>query len=397
MAPVINTITPRDVFNPGFVADQFRTQWVNPSDVFSILLILGGDIVSLALAQLAGSGFTPVAFSFGWVAYSISALVSALGANVLMPQSPDYDCKVINGGNGFVRQNSSWVLGRMMRDFEHWMHPQTLAKTQRNIRILWNRLRETDISAKEPSRAGLVVTVYQPSRTAIAGRPKKDLLYWSGVVTIFVQLGIAAIPLGLFGDWSILLITVSGTSLAVATGFLPQWKAEKWACRRGAWQTYIVTEGNGAQHAVVILPNGHGLDLEDLATGQSTAKARKGSKTWIVQSIFAVLWILLLITATGLKRRTWYLLAVGGLGIVQNVIVAGWVRTPENFGIPLQFVEVLGQPSVMKTLFSVEEKYRGVGKAMLGEFFPGELSAGEKAAWEEFDRIALEKRSSFTD
>jgi hypothetical protein len=39
--------------------------WSQPSDVFSVLLILGGDIVHRALAQLAGTSITPVTFSFG--------------------------------------------------------------------------------------------------------------------------------------------------------------------------------------------------------------------------------------------------------------------------------------------------------------------------------------------
>jgi hypothetical protein len=41
------------------------SNWSQPGDVFSVLLILGGDIVSRALAQLVGSTVTPVAFSFG--------------------------------------------------------------------------------------------------------------------------------------------------------------------------------------------------------------------------------------------------------------------------------------------------------------------------------------------
>jgi len=40
-------------------------RWGRPTDVFSVLLILGGDIVNKALAQLAGGNITPVTFSFG--------------------------------------------------------------------------------------------------------------------------------------------------------------------------------------------------------------------------------------------------------------------------------------------------------------------------------------------
>jgi hypothetical protein len=40
-------------------------RWSQPTDIFSVLLILGGDVVNKALAQLAGGSVTPVTFSFG--------------------------------------------------------------------------------------------------------------------------------------------------------------------------------------------------------------------------------------------------------------------------------------------------------------------------------------------
>lgn len=64
MPPVVLDFVRRS-FNPGEPSSEFWTQWKNPSDVFSVLLILGGDVVGRALAQLAGSAVTPVAFSFG--------------------------------------------------------------------------------------------------------------------------------------------------------------------------------------------------------------------------------------------------------------------------------------------------------------------------------------------
>ncbi len=51
-------------------AAWLRGQWSNPSDIFTILLLIGGDIVQAAIAQLSAgpvSGLTPVSFSFGWV------------------------------------------------------------------------------------------------------------------------------------------------------------------------------------------------------------------------------------------------------------------------------------------------------------------------------------------
>jgi hypothetical protein len=47
-------------------ADRFRDVWSSPAGYAStILLLIGGDVVLRALAQLAGGRITPVAFSFG--------------------------------------------------------------------------------------------------------------------------------------------------------------------------------------------------------------------------------------------------------------------------------------------------------------------------------------------
>lgn len=71
MAPSLSTLVPRGAtFDASVPAGEFRAQWVTPADVFSVLLILGGDVVARAIAQLAGSGVAPVAFSFGITAPS---------------------------------------------------------------------------------------------------------------------------------------------------------------------------------------------------------------------------------------------------------------------------------------------------------------------------------------
>ena len=58
---------------------QLRLQWQSPSDILSLLLILGPEIVQRALAQLVGPRYVPIAFSFGWVAYSFTALLAVAG------------------------------------------------------------------------------------------------------------------------------------------------------------------------------------------------------------------------------------------------------------------------------------------------------------------------------
>lgn len=66
MAPQLAQLFTRNsAFDPSSASRELKTQLVNPSDVFSVLLILGGEVIARALAQLAGSGLAPVSFSFG--------------------------------------------------------------------------------------------------------------------------------------------------------------------------------------------------------------------------------------------------------------------------------------------------------------------------------------------
>jgi hypothetical protein len=68
---------------------ELGSQFRNPSDILSVLLLLAPEVVQRALAQLAGEPFAPVAFSFGWVGYSITTLFNIFGGMIstlsLMP------------------------------------------------------------------------------------------------------------------------------------------------------------------------------------------------------------------------------------------------------------------------------------------------------------------------
>ncbi|KAK9427262.1 hypothetical protein V1505DRAFT_53790 [Lipomyces doorenjongii] len=398
MPQLISHILARE-FNLGASSIEFSDQWKNPSDVFSVLLILGGDVVARALAQIAGSTVTPVAFSFGWVAYAVTAVVSAIGENKLMPL-PDSTCKVINGRTGYIRENCSWIIGRIMRDYESWMDENDKkGPIHKRLECMIKKRWESDKAeaeakepgsgkqVKKPTQTGLCVSIYLAGE-AKPGYPGCDWTYYFGFATGVVQLVIAAIPCGVYGDWGILLVTACGTALSFAVGALPQWKREKWACRRKTDKTVVLTKGNGSQHAIVIVGDKNGLDLEDLATGPVTVDVSASSSTRVFVTVLAALWILLLITAAGLHQNTWFLLAVGAIGMVQNIFVAGASRSPKDFGVPLRFETVIGSPKVMQTLFDVEAAYPRVGRSMLQTFFPGSLRSEEKAQWERYEQIA---------
>ncbi|KAJ5701584.1 hypothetical protein N7488_009132 [Penicillium malachiteum] len=105
MAPFSRVQVARtSVFQPDDPSSEFSEHWTHPGDVFSVLLILGGDVVARTLAQLTGPVIGAPSFSFGWVAYFINALVSAVGENRLMPE-PDCKFLAINGATGYTRCN----------------------------------------------------------------------------------------------------------------------------------------------------------------------------------------------------------------------------------------------------------------------------------------------------
>ncbi len=324
---------------------------------------------------------------------------------------PDADtgCSLINGKNGYVRGNNSWVLGRMMRDYDYWMDGAIRAKTDSLLDARWkfDQARETEmypdegVTVPRPSQAGLVVSIYKPSRTLRYGVPGKDLLFWSGLVVTAVQLGIASIPAGLDGDWGVLMITGAATALCYWTGALTQWRVEKWACRSldtRSKKNFVLTRGNGAQHAIAIVSDGHGLDLEDMATGFSMIDKPTITVTaQLLTIVLGIAWVVLLITASGVDTGTWYLIAVGAIGMLQNIFVAGWKRTPTGYGVPLDFVEVVGEVKVMQTLMEVEKKYEKLGKSMLGTFFPGDLRENEVKQWADIAAQWKEKKAQADD
>lgn len=301
---------------------EFRRQWVNPEDVLSVLLIIGGDIVRKAIAQLVGCelclpyqkgtkiSIAPVAFSFGWVAYGFSNLLSAVGDQVLMPM-PERSCLVVACSNGFTRNNQSWILSRLLQNHEAIFkidaRPLENGGRGESIRI--------DIFSVEPATG-----------------PTFDSVWWLGWVTIVAQIGIAAVPWIISNEWEVMLIVLCGNLLAAITCALPQWTREKWASPiLKAEKIMALTRGNGHQHLMVfICPKGT-LDMEKLATGYALPRP----ETRWISLLLAASWILLVIAVSGIKNHTWFIIGIGGIGMLQNIYAAGAPRSPStaNFHI----------------------------------------------------------------
>ena len=361
------------------VGSQFRTQWSNPGDIFSLLLLIGGDIVQKALAQLVGVRvplsksfsipLTPVAFSFGWVAYAFASLKDIFGDGTLMPET-DVPSQVINCSTGYVRTNHSWILGRVLRDHE----------------------KRTPVDRNEVS---IRIDTFEGLEKE---HPAIDLLWWRCWGIILLQHLIAMVPWMLYGDWSKLFVTLCGTIGALATGMLPQWINEKWASRRleeGKEKITALTRGNGHAHVMVFLHKGNVWDVEAMAA----AGGERQPETRYISVVLTVWWTLLLITCSGLKENTWYLVGVGCLGMLQNIYLAGASRKAGafNFHIEHRFkiigckkskdeivepddsdaddnqnpLETIG--GVMGALMELEKRLPGAGASLVNIFFPGKF------------------------
>lgn len=109
--------------------------------------------------------------------------------------------------------------------------------------------------------------------------------------------------------------------------------------------------------------------------------------------ILGILWVALLITSSALKDQSWFLIGVGLIGMLQNIFVAAWSRTPEALGLPLKFENVVGSPKVFAAIIESEKAYPKTGRALVGTFFPGGIYPKEE---EELAAIEAENKAKKT-
>ncbi|KAH9206421.1 hypothetical protein DL95DRAFT_249776, partial [Leptodontidium sp. 2 PMI_412] len=377
---------------------ELQSQWSNPSDVSTILMIIGGDVVRGALAQSTGTWFTPVCFSFGWVSYAFIALIHVIGDGRLLPP-PDYPVTLINLKSGYARDNKNWVIGRLLRDGEAY------------------------VERKKPlEEDGIRISVFEALQRPTGSDKTKflfDRSHLYGLGVMLVQLTIASIPVILNREWGVLFITGAGTLLAQIAGALPQWRAEKLPNRQHSSEIYALTTGNGSKSVMVIMGRGQCLDLEEFSVSDTPRNGRPWEKftafskprkhpnvdlkfhktgteirksraalglpygflvTRVASVVLSILWLLLLINVAAVKDSTWYLLLVGAIGMFQNGILAAMERPPTTRNIPLRHAETITAKKVMDGLMDFEITYN-CGRPLLNQFFPGELRPDEKDWW----------------
>ncbi|ROW11819.1 hypothetical protein VPNG_05011 [Cytospora leucostoma] len=386
---------------------QLKDQWANPADVLTVLMIIGGDVVRTALAQSTGTLFTPVCFSFGWVAYAFMALIAVIGDGRLLPP-PDYAVKVFNLNSGYVRDNKNWVIGRIMRD-----HEAKISKAYRCER-------------------GIRITIYDAKRNKnVWTKFSYDWTHVFGLFWMVVQLAVAAIPAGIDGDWTVLLVTGVGTCLALVHSALPQWTAEKLPNRQHANFIFALTTGNGSKDIMIVKGQGCCLHLEEFAVTDTPRNARPWEKfskykpldvvspgkpltrtasgfllygtrealgiplafwiTLLTSVSQTLIWLALLITVASIRSHTWYLLLVGCIGMFQNGIIAAIERPPSARNLPISRTidgpvakdGVIIRDRVMDALMdlTVELGSMDYVRPLVREFFPGSLRPEEHDWW----------------
>ena len=367
-----------------------KSQVRNPTGILAVLLIIGGETVQKACAQLVAGlrlpygergtdnadqkyfSFTPVAFSFGWVGYAFSTLASAFSDGALMPVA-DVPGLVLTVG-GQWKNNENWVIGRLLRDLE------------------MEHKRELEGQTK---KGGMGIYFYK-SKVG-AGKPNRDRIWWLFILAYAAQFGLAVggpflVHSADRRNWTVLMITAAGTALALLTGSMPQWGEEKFSARRvtkNSGQRYILTRGNGHAHVFVIevIKDAYFKNLDDMAT----RRPFRSSLTRVAIVVLAILWIFLLTIVGGLEEDGWFLLGIGLVGMAHNVLVANRKRLSAAHGLPLvpEGPDSVDLGSVFDALLEIEfgrdEGGRGIGSALRPIFLPAGLKPDQEKIWAEWD------------
>ncbi|BDD57974.1 hypothetical protein MAP00_003287 [Monascus purpureus] len=106
-----------------------------------------------------------------------------------------------------------------------------------------------------------------------------------------------------------------------------------------------------------------------------TRTARSSALTRIVSTLSAGLWLLLLTSVADMDNQTWYLLGIGLLGSVQNLVASAVSQSPSALGFHLELAETIRGNSVSEVLKTTEIKYPSVGASLMPIFFPNVSSS----------------------
>ena len=99
-------------------------------------------------------------------------------------------------------------------------------------------------------------------------------------------------PTILYRYWNVFVVTASGSLLMYAVSAFP---ITLYLHGRTWRKNNAMMAGNGSQH-VIVARNDLGFDLADLGT-----RAQTQTSTKVIKFLLGILWMVLLITSTGIK------------------------------------------------------------------------------------------------
>ncbi|KAI9060787.1 hypothetical protein FKP32DRAFT_1595110 [Trametes sanguinea] len=325
-----------------------RIAEANPSTVIPALMVLGADVLNRAQSVPGASPFT-----VGWPGLLVGLLArNRTSAPVELP------CTVINAKSGYARTNRSPILEHLLRSH-----------------------------GSDPSRGGLAVTFLYTSERP--GLPTGDVVTGTALSVTTAQLLVAGVLsfLGI-GSEDVPIVVAIGALLTNAAGFILRHQQQKElhsarAVPEKRRDVVCITSGNGSSEAVVVISEGGGVRIEDLAAGRASGL---GFATSLGIVVLLALWAGLLVLITTLSRvDAWLVLAECAIGAAYTVLAAKTWRSDAALGF--RFAEekkkVVRANKVMEALMKAEEFESGVGSTLLPIYFPGKLRPEEELWWAE--------------
>ncbi|RDX53788.1 hypothetical protein OH76DRAFT_1150239 [Lentinus brumalis] len=319
---------------------------VQPGIVLALYLCLTPGIMQRAQAIPSSGGFC-----LEWPCYFVSLLTRDHA-----PPAHDWPSTVINVKTGYARTNRSATLEHLLQSH-----------------------------ASKPTSRGLTLTFLYTSQ--VPGLSGGDVVGWSGVAMMLVQIG-AAWMLGRVGaSQKVYLFVSAGVYLSMlgSMTLLYHRKKQLGSARvvpENQREVVCITSGNGSTDAIVVVTEGGGAKLEDIAAARAGGL---GTGRSIFVGMLIVAWMVLLLAFNQLSVvDAWCVLGVCALGTAHATFLARTWRSGKGLGF--KFAEerttVVHADKVMTALMMAEEVEEGVGSALLPVFFPGSLRPKEEEWWD---------------
>lgn len=348
---------------------------INPLAI--VLMLLGAELVqkAFAITTTTCKNESPC-FGFGWLAYSLSLLVSvACGSGDLSPK-PECDVKVLDMKTGKSRSNRQFAVSRLLRDLESRSVP-------------------SNIDGKFGQDNEVVVEILQPTGISSSCTSFANLLQSGSLITALLQFCVAGSFWYYYDDLSPLLLLSISILLIEATAGLPVWNAQITSSMAGGTRT-----GAYALMRDTDSPPNHIYIVQSSPTASTSTIHTPTSHPTNVSAASPCIPLTILTTGAFLSQALLYtqlsdnaaiaMLLIMFCGTMSNLVIIAMPRVPQVDGVKLRSVSVMeGEGNVVNVLKEVEARFEGYEDVLIRQFFPemiGKWEGGmEKGGMGEMD------------